>query len=168
MLYGFSCTRFAWALLTLGCTVLFAVALYFQYAQGMAPCVMCVYQRAALAGVILAGILGWLAPKSTLITSLALLSWFASAIKGTLLAKEHINYQFNPSPFTQCSTVAEFPTWFALDNWLPALFHPSGDCADVSWSWMGLSMPQWLLGIFVVLAVLAGVFIVVRLKKALS
>ncbi|WP_243454125.1 disulfide bond formation protein DsbB [Oceanisphaera pacifica] len=162
MLYAFSRSRFAWALLTLGSALLFAIALFFQYGQGMAPCVMCVYQRAALAGIILAGALGWLAPKSALISSVALLGWLASAIKGVLLAKGHINYQFNPSPFTQCSTVAEFPTWLALDRWLPALFYPSGDCADVSWSWMGLSMPQWLLGIFVILAALAGLFILVR------
>ncbi|WP_417614452.1 disulfide bond formation protein DsbB [Oceanisphaera sp.] len=170
MLYAFSRSRFAWALLTLGSGLLLAVALYFQYGQGMAPCVMCVYQRAALAGVMLAACLGWLAPKHGLISNLALLGWLTAAVKGGLLAKEHVGYQFNPSPFTQCSSVAEFPSWLPLDTWLPGLFHPSGDCSDVSWAWMGLSMPQWLMGIFAGLAVLAMVFILMRItgKQAVS
>ena len=162
MLYAFSCSRFAWGLLTLGTGLLLVIALFFQYNQGMAPCVMCVYQRAALGGVMLAAALGWLAPRNGLVSTLALFGWLAGAIKGALLAKEHINYQFTPSPFTKCSTIAEFPDWLALDHWWPAVFHPSGDCADASWVWMGLSMPQWLMGIFVMLAALAGLFIVVR------
>ena len=170
MLYAFSRSRFAWALLTLGTGLLLAVALFFQYGQGMAPCVMCVYQRAALAGVMLAACVGWLAPRHGVISNLALLGWLAAAVKGGLLAKEHVGYQFNPSPFTQCSSVAEFPSWLALDAWLPALFHPSGDCADASWIWMGLSMPQWLMWIFTGLAALALWFIVVRIagKTAVS
>ena len=168
MLLRFSRSRMAWAILTLGATLLLAIALFFQYALDLSPCVMCVYQRAALVGVILAGLLGWLSPRCPVLSNLALLAWLAAAIKGLLLAKEHIHYQFNPSPFAKCTTVAEFPRYLALDRWLPAVFHPSGDCADVSWSWLGFSMPQWLLGIFVVLAALAVLFMVVRLVGMLK
>lgn len=170
MLYAFSRSRLAWALLTLGCGVLLAIALFFQYGPGMAPCVMCVYQRAALLGVMLSAAVGWLAPRHLVFSNLALLGWLVAAGKGWLLAKEHIDYQFNPSPFVQCSSIAEFPAWLPLDIWLPALFHPSGDCADASWIWMSLSMPQWLMWIFAGLTALAALFIVVRIKgtKAVS
>ena len=164
MLAAFSYSRLAWALLTLGAALLFTIALYFQYVQGLAPCVMCVYQRAALAGVILAASIGWLAPNQRWLSNGALLGWLGSALMGTKLALEHIDYQFNPSPFVKCSTVAEFPAWLALDAWWPALFYPSGDCADASWVWLGLTMPQWLLGIFMVLAAGALFFIGVRLQ----
>ncbi|ART81251.1 disulfide bond formation protein B [Oceanisphaera profunda] len=167
-LFRFSRSRSAWALLTLGSALLLAIALFFQYGLKMAPCVMCVYQRAALVGVMLAGALGWLAPRQPLLSSMALLGWLAAASKGLLLAKEHIHYQFNPSPFAKCTTVAEFPSWLPLERLLPSVFFPSGDCADVSWSWLGLSMPQWLLGIFAVLAALALLFIVVRLVGAVK
>lgn len=167
-LLAFSRSRLAWALLTLGSALILAIALYFQYGLGMVPCVMCVYQRAALVGVMLAGALGWLSPRCPVVSNLALLGWLAAASKGVLLAKEHIHYQFNPSPFAKCTTVAEFPRWLALDSWLSSVFHPSGDCADISWSWLGYSMPQWLLAIFVVLAALAGLFILVRLASALQ
>lgn len=167
-LSDFSRSRLAWAGLTLGASALLASALFFQYGLGMSPCVMCVYQRAALLGVILAGGLGWLAPRCPILGNLALLAWLGSAVKGVLLANEHIHYQFNPSPFTKCTTVAEFPRWLALDSWLPSLFFPSGDCADISWSWLGYSMPQWLLLVFGVLSALAVLFILVRLASMLK
>jgi disulfide bond formation protein DsbB len=165
-LYAFSRSRFAWALLTAGAALLLLIALFFQYVQGYHPCVMCVYQRAALVGVILAGLLGWLAPQG-MPGNLALPGWLAASAKGYLLAEEHVGYQLNPSPFNQCSSFAEFPAWAPLDRWMPALFHPTGDCADVDWSWLGWSMPQWLMGIFALLAGLAAFFIVVRLVGAL-
>lgn len=163
MLYAFSRSRFAWALLTLGATLLLLIALFFQYVLGYQPCVMCVYQRAALVVVILAGLLGWLAPRSPVLAASAMLIWLAASADGFLLAREHVGYQLNPSPFNQCSSVAEFPAWLPLDNWLPALFFPTGDCADVDWSLLGWSMPQWLMGIFAVLTALAAFFMLVRL-----
>lgn len=162
----FSRARLAWALLTLGSTALLLAALYYQYVEGYAPCVMCVYQRAALGGVILAGLLGWLAPGHAVVSGLALTGWLAASVEGFLLAKEHVGYQLNPSPFHQCSTVAEFPAWLPLDAWWPAVFYPSGDCSSIDWQWLGLSMPQWLMGIFAVLAALAALFIGVRVAAA--
>ncbi|MDV2856957.1 MULTISPECIES: disulfide bond formation protein DsbB [Oceanimonas] len=165
-LLRFSRSSTAWALLTLGSLSLLLTALFFQYVQGYAPCVMCVYQRAALAGVILAGALGWLASGNGVPGALALTGWLAASVEGFLLAKEHVDYQLNPSPFHQCSTVAEFPVWFQLDAWWPAVFYPSGDCSSIDWQWLGLTMPQWLMGIFAVLAGLAGLFILIRLAAA--
>ncbi|PSJ47097.1 disulfide bond formation protein DsbB [Zobellella taiwanensis] len=163
---AFSRTRLAWGLLAAGSTALLLIALFFQYVQGYAPCVMCVYQRAALVGVIAAALLGWLAPAHSMAGPLALLGWLAASIEGYLLAREHVGYQLDPSPFNQCSTFAEFPAWFQLDVWLPALFYPSGDCSQIDWSWLGLSMPQWLMGIFAVLALLAALFLGARLLAA--
>lgn len=162
-LVRFSRTRTAWALLTIGSLALLLIALYYQYVQGYAPCVMCVYQRAALGGVILAGILGWLAPGNMVTSNVALAGWFGASAEGFLLAREHVGYQLNPSPFHQCSTVAEFPAWLQLEIWWPAVFYPSGDCSSIDWQWLGLTMPQWLMGVFAVLTALAAVFIVVRL-----
>ncbi|ART79280.1 disulfide bond formation protein DsbB [Oceanisphaera avium] len=168
VLLNFSRSRTAWAALSLSSAALLGVALYFQYYMQLAPCVMCVYQRAALMGVILAGILGWLSPRSPLLSHLALGAWLASSIQGAVLAYQHHQYQLNPSPFAQCTTVAEFPTWLALDSWLPSVFAPSGDCSAIGWSWMSVSMVQWLLAIFITQALLALFFILVRVKATLS
>lgn len=164
MLFSFSRSRTAWALLTLGATLLLVTALFFQYVQGYQPCVMCVYQRAALVGVILAGLLGWLNPAHPWLRSGALLLWLASSVEGLQLAREHVGYQLNPSPFNVCTSFAEFPSWLPLDRWLPWLFNPTGDCASIDWSWLGWSMPQWLIGIFALLAGLAGLFMLVQLQ----
>lgn len=55
--------------------------------------------------------------------------------------------QLHPSPFATCDFAARFPTWLPLDKWLPSVFVASGDCAEKSWSFLTLGMPQWLVGI---------------------
>ncbi len=44
--------RSAWLVLALSATVLLGLALYFQYQMNLQPCMLCVYARAALTGVI--------------------------------------------------------------------------------------------------------------------
>lgn len=42
------------------------VALWFQHVMGLKPCVLCIYERCALFGVMGAGLLGAIAPKTPL------------------------------------------------------------------------------------------------------
>ncbi len=44
--------------------------------------------------------------------------------------------------------MVRFPEWLPLDKWVPQVFVASGDCAERQWDFLGLEMPQWLLGIF--------------------
>jgi len=63
----FSEKRFAWFLLALSSLALESTALYFQYGMGLQPCVLCVYERLAIIGLFIAGIIGLLAPKSFIV-----------------------------------------------------------------------------------------------------
>lgn len=47
------------------------VALWFQHVMGLKPCVLCIYERCALFGVMGAGLLGAIAPKHRSATSLS-------------------------------------------------------------------------------------------------
>ncbi len=58
--------RGAWLLLALTALVLELAALYFQHVMLLQPCVMCIYERVALFGILGASLLGALAPKSPL------------------------------------------------------------------------------------------------------
>ncbi|CAK9884880.1 MAG: Disulfide bond formation protein B [Candidatus Erwinia impunctatus] len=122
-------------------------ALFFQHVMMLPPCVMCIYQRCALFGIIGAGLLGALAPKTPL-RWVALGVWLYSAYEGIRLSWEHMMIQMYPSPFATCDFAARFPEWLPLDKWLPAVFVASGDCAVNLWSFLSLSMPQWMLIIF--------------------
>ena len=126
--------------------ILELVALWFQHVMLLQPCVMCIYERCALFGIMGAGIVGAIAPRTPL-RWVAILIWLYSAWQGVRLAWEHTMIQLHPSPFATCDFSARFPTWLPLDKWLPSVFVASGDCAEKSWSFLTLGMPQWLVGI---------------------
>ncbi|MBD8104897.1 disulfide bond formation protein DsbB [Erwinia persicina] len=143
-----SCSRGrgAWLLMALTAFALEMTALYFQHVMMLKPCVMCIYERCALFGIMGAGMVGAIAPRTPL-RWVAILIWLYSAWQGVRLAWEHTMIQLHPSPFATCDFAARFPTWLPLDKWLPSVFVASGDCAEKSWSFLTLGMPQWLVGI---------------------
>ncbi|MCG8707670.1 disulfide bond formation protein DsbB [Brenneria sp. 4F2] len=139
--------RGAWLLMALTALILELVALYFQHVMLLKPCVLCIYQRCALFGVMGAGLLGAIAPAG-LLRYPAIALWIYSAFEGLRLAWEHTNIQLHPSPFTTCDFFVSFPSWLPLEKWLPAVFNATGDCSVRQWHFLSLEMPQWLVGIF--------------------
>ncbi|HEY0211318.1 disulfide bond formation protein DsbB [Sodalis ligni] len=139
--------RGAWILMVLTALALELVALYFQHVMLLKPCVLCIYQRVALYGVMGAGIIGAIAPATPLRYG-ALIIWLYSAWEGLKLAMKHTDIQLNPSPFVTCDFFVSFPSWLPLDKWLPSIFSATGDCAVRQWHFMSLEMPQWMIVIF--------------------
>ena len=82
--------RGAWLLMALTAFALEMVALWFQHVMGLKPCVLCIYERCALFGIMGAGLVGAIAPKSPLRYA-AIAIWLYSAGKGIALAREHTN-----------------------------------------------------------------------------
>ncbi|WKE64399.1 disulfide bond formation protein DsbB [Gallaecimonas kandeliae] len=161
MLRHLATMRTPWLLLAASALILEMVALFFQYGMRLEPCVMCVYQRVAVLGIFAAGILGALAPAQPLVRFSGLGAWLVASGWGLKIAYEHVDLQLDPSPFKQCAFIPDFPSWFKVDQWLPAVFEARGDCTQTVWQFLGLSMPQWMMVIFglyllVALAVLAG------------
>lgn len=144
----FSLTRAMWGLLALSALLLELTALYFQHGMGLQPCVMCIYERVAMLGLLFAGVVGMIAPNKCAIRWGALLIGIFSAIKGLLLALKHTEYQLDPKPWHQCPLIPEFPETLPLHQWFPSVFQAGGLCKDISWQFLGLAMPQWLIGIF--------------------
>ena len=144
----FSQGRLSWSLLLLAIVLFEACALYFQHVMELAPCVMCIYERVAMMGIGGAAIIGLIAPQNPFVRWLGLAAWGATAYKGLELALQHVEYQFNPSPFATCDLFVTFPSWAPLNQWIPGMFEAYGDCAEVVWQFLTLSMPQWLVVIF--------------------
>lgn len=146
--------RWPWLLLAASALSLELCALYFQHVMQLHPCVMCVYERLTMFGIICAGLIGASAPRNLIIRLSAFLCWAVSAVWGALLAIEHTNYQLHPSPFATCEFLPNFPSWAPLHQWFPWLFNPTGDCADIVWQFIGYSMPQWLIVSFSIYSLL--------------
>jgi len=156
--------RGAWLLMTLTALVLELVALYFQHVMLLKPCVMCIYERCALFGIMGAGIVGAAAPKTGL-RYIAILIWLYSAYEGIRLSWEHTMIQLHPSPFATCDFAARFPSWLPLDKWFPSIFVASGDCAEKQWEFLSLGMPQWLVVVFSVFMLFGLLVLIAQFVK---
>ncbi|MDO5351835.1 MAG: disulfide bond formation protein DsbB [Succinatimonas sp.] len=147
----FSRTRFCWLLLILLGISLEGAGLYFQYGLHLDPCVNCVYERAWFLGFILAGLIGFLTAPFWFFRLIAVFVFLFSSLGGFFTAVEHYDStQANTNIFAStCKLNASFPDFLKLDEWLPWMFKPSGSCGPLDWSFLSLSMPQWLIIIYV-------------------
>ncbi|MFV0575723.1 MAG: disulfide bond formation protein DsbB [Vibrio sp.] len=146
----FSEWRLSWFLLFAFAVFFEFCALFFQHLMMLPPCVMCVYERVAMLGMGGAALIGMTNPSNKWIRWIGIATWGYSTFRGLLLAKEHVGYQFNPSPFATCDLFPNFPSWAPLNKWFPWMFEPTGDCSKIVWQFLDLSMPQWLVVIFAV------------------
>lgn len=153
--------RAAWLLLALTAFTLALVALYFQHVLLLNPCVLCIYQRCALCGIVTAGIIGAIAPTTPLRFA-GLVIWLYSAWQGLQLALTHVDIQLHPSPFITCDFFVDFPAWLPLDKWLPSIFSANSDCALRQWCFLSLEMSQWMIVIFGAYLVIAVIILLAQ------
>ncbi|TPH08938.1 disulfide bond formation protein DsbB [Haemophilus haemolyticus] len=166
LLKQFSEKRSAWFLLALSSLALESTALYFQYGMGLQPCVLCVYERLAIIGLFIAGIIGLLAPKSFIVRLIAFILGLFSSIKGLLVSLRHLDLQMNPAPWKQCEFIPNFPETLPFHQWFPAIFNPTGSCNESQWSFLNLTMVQWLVFIFVVYIAILTILFISQIQKS--
>jgi disulfide bond formation protein DsbB len=133
---------------------LMLAALYFQHVQGLDPCPLCVAQRVF---VIIIGLLGLLAflhnPASVRTRGIYLAVCLVTLTGGIATAGRHVWLQsLPPDKVPECGPGLNYILDnFPLSDALGLIFKGSGECAKVDWSFLGLSMPGWLLLIFTIM-----------------
>ncbi|MCU0736343.1 MAG: disulfide bond formation protein B [Methylotetracoccus sp.] len=141
-------------LLLLFCSLLIAVALYFQFAVGLEPCPLCISQRImviAVGLVMLGAVLHRPGPVGT--RAYAILGCLV-ALGGAAISARHVWLQHLPAEeVPACGPGLEYMfRYLPLGETLKAMLTGTGDCAKVDWSLLGLSMPAWVLICFIGLA----------------
>jgi len=140
------------------CVGLMAYALYLQHGTGLEPCPLCVFQRLAVIGlgaVFLVAALHNAGPTGARVYGLfvGLMALFGIGMAGRHVWLQHLPAEEVPA----CGPGLEYMLEeLPLAQVLTKVFSGSGECADVDWVFLGLSMPMWVLVWFVVLGV-AGV-----------
>lgn len=153
----------SWLLLGVSALGLELCALFFQYAMDLAPCIMCVYQRLAIIAIIAASVIGFAGHRYMFTRVIGYGLWGTGAVWGLLIALEHIEMQANSgSLFFSCEFIPNFPNWAPLHQWFPAIFEATGDCGEISWQFLGFSMPQWMT---VVYGVYIAVFVLIIFNR---
>jgi len=160
-------SRFAWLLLAMSALSLELSALYFQYILQLDPCVLCVYERNAVAMIFLAGVIGSINPTITALRVCGYMLWAGGVIWGLYLTVKHSGIQMGIIEDSgSCDFVADYPSWMQLDRWIPWLFNPTGLCDEIQWQFLGLSMPQSMVVINALFLIVLAV--VIKLESSRS
>ena len=129
------------------CAGLLAYAYYAQMVLHLEPCPLCIFQRV---GVFALGIVfliaaahdpvGWGRRVYTLLLGVAALSTIGVAVR-------HLYIQSLPEgSIPACGASLDFMLKvFSLSEVLVKVLTGSGECAKVTWSFLGLAMPAWVL-----------------------
>jgi disulfide bond formation protein DsbB len=148
----------------LGCVAMMATALaYFQHYLQLEPCPLCIMQRVvviSIAAVLLVATLH--NPRDWGIRVYGVLVTLVAAT-GAAIAGRHVWLQnLPPDQVPECGPGLDYILdVFPLGEALRMVLHGSGECAEVLWRFLGLSIPGWTLVAFSGF-ILYGLFIVIR------
>ena len=150
------------------CVLMLGYALYTEKFLGLEPCPLCMFQRvgvAALGLVFLA--LALAAPASRAGRWVGVLLLLLAAAVPAGVAARHVYVQSLPEgSVPACGATLDYLLdVFPLFEVVRKVLTGGGECARIDWSFLGLSMPAWVLISVVVLA-LAGAASSLRLRSA--
>ena len=141
----------------LACAGLLAFSLYLQYYEYQEPCPLCVLQRVTFIALLMVFLIGAVhGPRrggaTVYSTLLAIIS-----MTGAGIAIRHVWLQHLPKDkVPECGPGLNYMlNKFPLFDALAKVFRGSGECAEVGWTFLGLSIAGWSLVWFVLLGALA-------------
>ena len=143
------------------CAGLIAYALYVEYVLYLIPCNLCILQRVVY---ITIGILFLIAaPKPTLYWGRKVIGVLAAVVSaiGIAISGRHVWMQGLPADkVPDCGPSLQMmmdssPLWDVLKTVLSG----SGNCADIQWQFLGMSMPTWSLIMFIGLFIFTVIWI---------
>ena len=139
------------------CAGLLGFAYYLQYVEMQDPCPLCMVQRVAfylMAAVFLLAALHGPARRGIMVYGIAA---FLLATLGAALAARHVWLQSLPKHLVPaCGPGLEYMLKkFPFADVLTQVLTGSGECAEVGWRFLGLSIAAWSLLSFVLLGLFA-------------
>jgi disulfide bond formation protein DsbB len=150
----FRTPRVAFAALFALCAALLGFGMFLQLSLGLEPCPMCIMQRYAL---VVCGLIAAVAALHGPTGTGRRIYTFAialAALAGGGVAARQSWLQHFPPKVVDCGPDLEFMLdSFPLTQALPLLFRGTGDCAKVQWSLLGLSIAEWSLVWFILIAI---------------
>ncbi|MBI4808914.1 MAG: disulfide bond formation protein B [Nitrosomonadales bacterium] len=144
---------------------LFCFGLYLQYVLRLEPCPLCMIQRVIFIAIGLLFLIAALHnPKQTGAKLYSILIALVS-LSGVAVAARHIWIQHLPKDQVPgCGPGLDYMLKnFPLSDVWQELLHGSGECAEKSWSFLALGIPEWSLVWYVLLGLFA---VLVGWKKA--
>ena len=149
--------RVFYALPALASAGLLAFGYYLQYFQSQDPCPLCLVQRGFYYGILLVfaaaalhGPVGW--GKTVYCAAAGVLALGGGAVAARQVWLQHLPADQVPACGPDLFFMIEN---FPLGRLLEKVFMGSGQCAEVNWRLLGLSIAEWSLAWFAALALYA-------------
>jgi disulfide bond formation protein DsbB len=154
---AFHSPRVRYALGALACAGLLAFALYLQYYEFQDPCPMCILQRIAfIALMVVFAVAALHGPEYVGIYIYSSLLGVITLLGGSVAARQVWLQHLPEDRVPACGPGINYMLdRFPLTLVLQKILKGSGECADVSWRFWGLSIAEWSLIWFILFAVLA-------------
>lgn len=138
-----------------GCVLMMAAALYLEHVVGLAPCPLCIVQRICVIGFGLVCLIAAIHDPHkvgrrvySFIALLFVLAGGATAIRQIWLQSipadqlpsclPSLEYMMDALPFQDIARL---------------VLHGTAECAEVSWTLLGMSIPEWTLLAFIAMAI---------------
>ncbi|GAA4031898.1 disulfide bond formation protein B [Actimicrobium antarcticum] len=136
------------------CLTLLGVALYLQIVERMQPCPLCIIQRYAFAAIALICLVFTVLPRGTTATGAGF--GMLASLAGAGTAGWHLWVKAHPEVSCGIDPLETSLNTFGPANWLPLVFKADGFCTTPYAPILGLSIPQWSLVWFLLLALVLG------------
>ncbi len=164
MLHLFSSRRFH-GVVGFAAFILLAVAFYMEYEMGLEPCPLCMLQRIVFLVIgIVSLVSAWHnSPKafSRYAIGIVIFSLLGAALSLRHLYLQNLPEEQLPACLPGLSYMVEVFPWQEI---MSAMIMGTGECGDVVWTFLGLSIPGWTLVAFMGMAIV-NVIIVIKAKQ---
>ena len=160
--------RFFTLLPAIGCGSLLIYALHVEHVDYLMPCNLCILQRVVFVFIGVLFLLASFKPVKHLGRKvLGFLILIASGV-GIGIAGRHVWMQgLPPELVPDCGPSLQMmmensSIWHAVSSVLTA----SGNCADIQWEFLGMSMPTWTLICFIGLFIYTLIWTFIKIEKS--
>lgn len=135
----------------LGSVLIMLGALYLEHGVGLEPCPLCILQRLAVIGFglvcLIAALHGPARVGQRVYAALALLMAAAGAgVAGRQIWLQQVPADQLPACLPSLDYMLEA---LPFQEMLRLMLHGSADCAKISWTLFGISLPEWSLLAFI-------------------
>ncbi len=141
------------------CVALLVFALYLEHARQLEPCPMCALQRLAYLVVAVVALPAAIHKPGHLGLRLYSVPVIVALLAGLAVAVQHVRLQHLPADqVPACGPGLDYMLEvFPLREALQMILSGSGECAEVQWRFLGLSIPEWSVVNFLLLLIVATV-----------
>lgn len=138
----------------ISCFLMLATGAYFQFIKELEPCPLCISQRIAILMTGLVFLIGAIHGPGQLGIKIYAILAALFALAGAGISTRHVWLQhLPPDQVPECGPGLSYVFEnFPLAETVKLMLNGTGECADVLWTFLGLSIPGWTLVAFISLA----------------